>query len=54
MTYASPAWEFAADTYLFKLQRLQSKVLPPLEIFQGAHRFAIFTWLSDLYTYVII
>jgi hypothetical protein len=27
MTYASPAWEFAADTQLMKLQRLQNKVL---------------------------
>jgi hypothetical protein len=27
MTYATPAWEFAADTYLMKLQRLQNKVL---------------------------
>jgi hypothetical protein len=27
MTYACPAWEFAADTYLLKLQGLQNKVL---------------------------
>jgi hypothetical protein len=27
MTYASPAWEFAADPHLMKLQRLQNKVL---------------------------
>jgi hypothetical protein len=27
MTYACPAWEFAAETRLFKLQRLQNKVL---------------------------
>jgi hypothetical protein len=27
MTYASPAWEFAADTHLTKLQRLQNKVV---------------------------
>jgi hypothetical protein len=27
ITYACPAWEFAADTHLLKLQRLQSKVL---------------------------
>jgi hypothetical protein len=26
-TYACPAWELAADTYLLKLQRLQNKVL---------------------------
>jgi hypothetical protein len=27
MTYARPAWELVADTYLLKLQRLQNKVL---------------------------
>ncbi|PNF41610.1 hypothetical protein B7P43_G10448 [Cryptotermes secundus] len=27
MTYASPAWEFAADTHLVKLQLLRNKVL---------------------------
>jgi hypothetical protein len=27
MTYATPAWEFAADSRLVKLQRLQNKVL---------------------------
>jgi hypothetical protein len=27
MTYASPAWEFAADTHLMKLQRLQNQIL---------------------------
>jgi hypothetical protein len=27
MTYTSPAWEFAADTHLIKLQHLQNKVL---------------------------
>jgi hypothetical protein len=27
MTYARSAWELAADTYLLKLERLQSKVL---------------------------
>jgi hypothetical protein len=26
MTYACPAWELAADTYLLKLQRLQNQV----------------------------
>jgi hypothetical protein len=26
MTYACPAWEFAEETYLLKLQRLQNKV----------------------------
>jgi hypothetical protein len=27
MAYACPAWEFATDTHLLKLQRLQNKVL---------------------------
>jgi hypothetical protein len=27
MTYTCPAWEFAAEKYLLKLQRLQNKVL---------------------------
>jgi hypothetical protein len=27
MTYACPAWGFAADNHLLKLQRLQNKVL---------------------------
>jgi hypothetical protein len=27
MTYSCPAWEFAAETYLLKLQHLQNKVL---------------------------
>jgi hypothetical protein len=27
MTYACPAWEFAAETHLLKLQCLQNKVL---------------------------
>jgi hypothetical protein len=27
MTYSNPAWEFAADTHLLKLQRLQNKIL---------------------------
>jgi hypothetical protein len=27
MTYACSAWEFAADTHLLKLQRLQNKLL---------------------------
>jgi hypothetical protein len=27
MIYGCPAWEFAAETHLLKLQRLQNKVL---------------------------
>jgi hypothetical protein len=33
ITYACPAWEFATDTYLLKLQRLQNKVLRTILIF---------------------
>jgi hypothetical protein len=27
MTYACPTWEYAGDTHLMKLQRLQNRVL---------------------------
>jgi hypothetical protein len=54
MTYASPACEFAADAHLIKLQRLQNKVSAPLAVFQGAHRFANCTWLSNSRMYMII
>jgi hypothetical protein len=33
MTYASPSWELAADTYLLKLQRLQNNVLRTIGTF---------------------
>jgi hypothetical protein len=33
MTYACPAWEFAADTHLMKLQHLQNKVLYTVDNF---------------------
>jgi hypothetical protein len=35
MTYACPVWEFAADTYLLKLQCLQNKVLCTIGNFPG-------------------
>jgi hypothetical protein len=54
MTYACPAWEFVADNYLLKLQSLQNKILRTMENCQGAHRFAICTWLSNFRTYMII
>jgi hypothetical protein len=31
MTYACPAWEFAADNHLLKLQRLQNKFLRTID-----------------------
>jgi hypothetical protein len=33
MTYACPAWQFAVDTHLIKLQRLQNHVLRTNGIF---------------------
>jgi hypothetical protein len=33
MTYACPAWELAADTYLLELQRLPNRVLRTIENF---------------------
>jgi hypothetical protein len=33
MTYACPAWEFAAECHLLKLQRLQNKVLRTIDNF---------------------
>jgi hypothetical protein len=44
MTYACPAWELAAATYLLKLQRLQSKVL------RTTGNFARCTPVRDLHT----
>jgi hypothetical protein len=37
MTYTCPAWIFAADAHLLKLQRLKNKVLPITGNFQSAH-----------------
>jgi hypothetical protein len=54
MAYACPVWELAADTYLLKLQRLESKVLRPLNSFQGAYWSAICTQLSTFGIYTII
>jgi hypothetical protein len=34
MTYTCPAWEFAAECHLMKLQRLQNKVLRTIGNFQ--------------------
>jgi hypothetical protein len=33
MTYACPAWEFAAESHLLKLQRLQNRVLRTIRNF---------------------
>jgi hypothetical protein len=44
LTYACPAWELAADTYLLKLQRLQYQVL------RTTGNFPSFTPVRDWYT----
>jgi hypothetical protein len=44
MTYACPAWELAADTYLLKLQRLQNKFFPTIG------NFLKWTQVRDLHT----
>jgi hypothetical protein len=33
LTYACPAWDFAADSHLLKLQRLQNRVLRSIDKF---------------------
>jgi hypothetical protein len=33
MTYACPAWEFAAETDILKFQRLKNRVLRTIEYF---------------------
>jgi hypothetical protein len=54
MTYDSPDWEFASDTHLLKLQRLQNKVLHTIGYFQGAHRSKNCKRLSIFRTFRII
>jgi hypothetical protein len=53
MTYACPAWEFAAENHLLNCSACKTKFSAPLEIFQGAYRFAICTWLSNFRVYMI-
>jgi hypothetical protein len=56
MTYACPAWKFAADNHLLKLQRLQNKVLLHHWKFSKAHtksRFA-YDFQTSVYIYMII
>jgi hypothetical protein len=43
ISYACPAWEFAADSHPLKLQRLQNRSSSPLVIHQVAHRPALYT-----------
>jgi hypothetical protein len=37
MTYTSSDWEFAADTYLLKLQRLKDNFLHIIAIYSQVH-----------------
>jgi hypothetical protein len=53
MTYACPAWEFAAESHLLKLQRMENGFYAQLEIFQGAHRSAIYMRLSKFRMFMI-
>jgi hypothetical protein len=45
MTYAYPAWEFAADTHLWNSSACKIRFSAPLTILQGAHRSVICTRL---------
>jgi hypothetical protein len=45
MTYACPAWEFAADIYLLKCSACKTRFSTPLEIFQGAYWSMICTYI---------
>jgi hypothetical protein len=55
MTYACPTWDFAADTYLMKLQRLQNKVLHTIGNFSRCtpvcELYVAFN-ISDIYDYI--
>ena len=46
MTYASLAWEFAAETYLMELQNLKKKFSAPLPTTQAIHLAASCKWFS--------
>jgi hypothetical protein len=58
MTYVCPAWEFAADTHLIELQRLQNNVLrttgnfprrtPVREIHMAFHFVYVYNYTTKL------
>jgi hypothetical protein len=56
LTYACPAWEFAADSHLLKWQRLQNKVLrtignlPRRTLTRDLHMAFKITYLNDFFT----
>jgi hypothetical protein len=59
MTYACPTWDFAADTHLMKLQRLQNKVLrtigkfprrtPVRELHKALYILYILVYVTNMY-----
>jgi hypothetical protein len=53
-TYACPAWELAADTYLLKLQRLQNKVLHTIGNFLRCALVRDFYTALTFHMYIII
>jgi hypothetical protein len=54
VTYACTALEFAADSHLLKLQRLQVSFSAPMVTYQGAHRPALYIWRSICRTFTIM
>jgi hypothetical protein len=54
ITYACPAWELAADTYLLNCSACKTRFCALLELFQGAHQSAICTQLLTFHMYIII
>jgi hypothetical protein len=53
MNYDSPAWEFAADTHLMKLQCLNYKVHRTVGYYPRHTPVAIWTWLLKFLSYMI-
>jgi hypothetical protein len=56
MTYACPTWEFAADTHLMKLQRLQYRVLCAIGNFDRRtpiHDLHLVFKIPYMYDYII-
>jgi hypothetical protein len=50
----APPGSLRQTTIYRKCSACKTKFPAPLEIFQGAHRFEICTWLSNFHTYLII
>jgi hypothetical protein len=54
MTYVCPAWEFAADTYLWNCSAYRTRCFAILETTQGAQRPAIYIWRSKFHTFIVL